>query len=185
MRTPKSARNFHRKARHNDRTKNQRSFHITGSWNDTPDNPVFWRTRDPKEAKKVARSLAAKGAYVIAETHEGYGAWSTWFELDGPALVAEAAAAEATLTAGWPPAPTGYRPDADDRCRTWFAEQAAAEGRRAQARDAAEQLAAVQRARRRRLAAEASRDARRLMTPPTEVRPEHRRTARHITGAQR
>lgn len=44
---------------------------------------------------------------------------------------------------------------------------------------------AEQGARRRRLAAEAARDARALMSPPAIVRPENRQRARHITGAQR
>ena len=179
------ARSFRRKARPGDRTRNQSRYYVTGSWDATPEQPAHYRTRDPKEARRVARNMATTGAYVIAETHEGFGMWATWFELDGPAIVAEEGAAGATLATGWPPAPATYRPDAADRHRTWFAEQFVAESRREQARDRAQALAAEQAARRRRIAAEVARDARQLMTPPVEVRPEHRRAARHITGAQR
>ncbi|MEU2120031.1 hypothetical protein ABZ567_31340 [Streptomyces sp. NPDC016459] len=175
----------HRRRNTTDRTRNMRRFAITGSWDDNPDRPARWATRDPKEAKRVARNMASHGGYVIVEELLPTGVWQTWFETDGPALVAEQRAAEATLAAGWPAAPTGYRPDADDRHRTWLVEQGLAEHRRAQARAQAETLAAEQAARRRRIAAEVSRTSRQLMTAPPEARPDYRRAARHMTGAQR
>ncbi|WP_329622951.1 hypothetical protein OG357_23080 [Streptomyces sp. NBC_01255] len=175
----------HRRRNTTDRTRNIRRFTITGSWDNNPDEPARWITRDPKETKRVARSMAAKGAYVIVEELLPTGAWETWFELDGPAIVAEQNAIEATLAAAWPPAPTGYRPDADDRHRTWLVEQGLAEHRRAQARAQAEALAAEQAARRRRIAAELANTSRQLMSAPPEARPDYRRAARHMTGAQR
>ncbi|MFF5790224.1 hypothetical protein ACFY8P_35290 [Streptomyces sp. NPDC012693] len=168
-----------------DRTRNIRRFAITGSWDNNPDRPARWTTRDPKKAKRIARSMASHGAYVIVEELLNTGVWETSFELDGPALVAEQRAADTALTAGWPAAPAGYRTGADDRHRTWLVEQGLAEDRRAQARARAEQLAAEQTARRRRIAAEVSRTSRQLMTAPPEARPDYRRAARHLTGAQR
>ncbi|MFJ5143281.1 hypothetical protein [Streptomyces sp. NPDC088707] len=175
----------HRRRNKSDRTRNLRRFTITGSWDSNPDQPARWVTRDPKEARRVARSMAAKGGYVIVEELLPTGVWETWFELDGPAVVAEQRAAEAALAAGWPATPTGYRPDADDRHRTWLVEQGLAEDRRAQARAHAEVLAAKQAAHRRRIAAELSHTSRHLMTAPPEARPDYRRAARHLTGAQR
>ncbi|MBT2381978.1 hypothetical protein J7E90_33075 [Streptomyces sp. ISL-111] len=49
----------------------------------------------------------------------------------------------------------------------------------------AARVAAEDAARRRRLAAEASRTARALMSAPATARPPARQRARHITGAQR
>lgn len=106
-------------------------------------------------------------------------------EVDGAALVAERAAEQQLAAAGHPPTPTGYRPDAEDRHRTWLAwMDARAEADRAAAEQAAREQAEAD-ARRRRLAAEARHTARTLMQPPAIVRPEHRQRARHITGAQR
>ncbi|MFE5912054.1 hypothetical protein ACFQ6B_23630 [Streptomyces wedmorensis] len=176
---------YRRRRRADDRTQNRREFLVTGSWDNNPDRPARIPTRDPKEARRVARSLAAKAAYVIVEEFAARRGWETAYEIDGPALVAEATAAANTLAAGWPPAPAGYRPDADDRQRSWQAEQAVAENLRAEARARAEALAAEQATRRRRIAAELARTSRQLMTAPPEARPDYRRNARHMTGAQR
>ncbi|MGW8762342.1 hypothetical protein ACWGN5_07565 [Streptomyces sp. NPDC055815] len=174
-----------RRRRADDRTQNRREFLITGSWDNNPDDPTRIPTRDPREARRVARSLASKAAYVIVEEFTARRTWVTAYELDGPALVAEQGAAEAALAAGWPPAPADYRPDADDRHRTWLAEQFVADNLRVEARTRAEALAAEQAARRRRIASELARTSRQLMTAPPEARPDYRRAARHMTGAQR
>ncbi|MET7759763.1 hypothetical protein ABZT27_34440 [Streptomyces sp. NPDC005389] len=174
----------HRRRNKTDRTRNIRRFTITGSWDTNPDQPAQWLTRDPKEARRVARSMAAKGAYVIVEELLPTGVWETACELDGPAFIAERSAAETTLAAGWPPAPANYRPDADDRCRTWLVEQGLAEHHRAQTRARTAALAAEQAARRRRIAAELAHTSRQLMTAPPEARPDYRRTARHTAGTR-
>ncbi|MGW0134855.1 hypothetical protein [Streptomyces sp. NPDC003299] len=184
--TPKSGRpQYRRKPSTGDHTRNTTAYRVEASWDHRPDQPVIIRTPDRKRAKAKARELAEKGAWVILQVHEGWDVWRTLDEIDGPALVAERAAEQQLAAAGHPPAPANYRPDADDRQRTWQAwMDARAEADRRAAEQAAREQAEAD-ARRRRLAAEARRDARTLMTPPAIVRPEHRRQARHITGAQR
>ncbi|MBT3157374.1 hypothetical protein KQH42_07200 [Streptomyces sp. CHA1] len=174
--TPKQARTHRRKAHHRDHTTNVNAFRIEGSWDHRPDDPVVFRTADRKRARKIVRDLAEKGAFVIFQEHMGWDRWRTLREVDGAAQLAEQAAEQQLAAAGHPPTPPGYRPDAEDRHRTWLA-RAEADQR------AAEQAEAD--ARRRRLAAEAHTHARTLMAAPTTVRPENRQRARHITGAQR
>ncbi|MEU4986600.1 hypothetical protein [Streptomyces sp. NPDC021969] len=183
--TPKQARTHRRRAVPRDRTKNVTQWRVEASWDHRPNDPVVVRTSDKKRARKAFRELLAKGAYVIFQEHAGWDRWTTVDEQNGADLLAEAAAEQQLAAAGHPPTPPGYEPDADDRHRTWLAWMQA----RAEAdRRAAEQALAAQAkadARRRRLAAEAHRDARALMNPPAIVRPENRQRARHITGAQR
>ncbi|APD18573.1 hypothetical protein SEA_PICARD_43 [Streptomyces phage Picard] len=183
--TPKRARNHRRKASTGDRTRNTNAWRIEGSWDHRPDLPVVIRTPDRRHARRVVRELVGKGAYVIFQEHAGWDRWTTVEEIDGAALLAEAAAEQQLAAAGHPPTPPFYRPDADDRHRSWLAGWEAAAGAREQAQRAAEEAAAALTARRRRIAVEAARDARALMQPPAIVRPENRQRARHITGAQR
>ncbi|RMB83672.1 hypothetical protein [Streptomyces shenzhenensis] len=183
--TPKQARTHRRKAVPTDRTKNVTSWRVEASWDHRPDAPVVIRTSDKKRARRKVVELADKGAYVIFQEHEGWDRWRTVREVDGAALLAERAAEQQLAAAGHPPTPAGYRPDTEDRHRTWLAwMDARAEGERRAAEQAAREQAEAD-ARRRRLAAEARQHARALMSPPTIVRPEHRQRARHITGAQR
>lgn len=72
-----------------DRTRNTRGYLITGSWNHRPDRPAVKPTSDRNAARRIARSMADKGAYVVVEQRGGNGEWSTWFEVDGPAQAAE------------------------------------------------------------------------------------------------
>ncbi|MFJ6074674.1 hypothetical protein ACIQFU_28240 [Streptomyces sp. NPDC093065] len=88
-----------RRAKATDRTKNTNGFRITGSWDDRPDRPAVKPTSDRKAARRIARSMADQGAYVIVEEHQGYGHWSTWFEVNGPAQLAARRAAEAEARA--------------------------------------------------------------------------------------
>jgi len=182
--TPKTARQYRRKPPTSDRTRNGKLYRVTGSWDARPDRPAVRTTPDRAKARRIADQFAADGAYVIVEQARGF-EWRTLFEIDGPAQAAEHEAMQQLAAAGHPPTPDTYRPDADDRHRTWLAWMDA----RAEAdRRAAEETARAQAeadARRRRLAAEATRTARTLMQPPAIVRPEHRQRARHITGAQR
>ncbi|MEI5099023.1 hypothetical protein RB200_10735 [Streptomyces sp. PmtG] len=183
--TPKQARTHRRKAAPVDRTKNVKSWRVEASWDHKPDDPAVIRTSDRKRAQKAFRDLVAKGAYVIFQEHAGWDRWRTLREVDGAALRAERAAEQQLAAAGHPLTPPAYRPDAEDRHRTWLAWMGArAEAERVAAEQAAREQAEAD-ARRRRLAAEARRDARALMSPPADVRPEHRQRARHITGAQR
>ncbi|ARB11462.1 hypothetical protein SEA_TOASTYFINZ_40 [Streptomyces phage ToastyFinz] len=183
--TPKQARTHRRKAATGDRTKNVTSWRVEASWDHRPDAPVVIRTSDKRQARRKMADLADKGAYVIFQEHEGWDRWRTVREVDGAALLAERDAEQQLAAAGHPPAPPAYRPDADDRHRTWLAWMSArAEADRRAAEQAARERAEAD-ARRRRLAAEAHRDARTLMSPPAIVRPENRQRARHITGAQR
>ncbi len=180
--TPKAARKPHkRKARTVDATKNHDAYRIEASWNDRPDKPAATTTSDRKKARAIARKWADQGAYVIFQENAGWHVWRTVDEIDGPALLAERTAEHALAAAGYPPVPPGYQPDADDRARTWLAHMEA----RAEAEQRARDAEAAEWQRRRRLAAEATTHARELMNPPAIVRPEHRRHARHITGAQR
>lgn len=183
--TPKQARTHRRRAVPTDRTKNVTQWRVEASWDHRPDEPVVIRTPDRKRARRKVTELADKGAYVIFQEHTGWDTWRTLREVDGAALLAERAAEQQLAAAGHPPAPAGYRPGAEDRHRTWLAWM---DARAEVDRRAAEQAARVKaeaEARRRRLAAEAARDARALMSPPAIVRPENRQRARHITGAQR
>ncbi|MFE9450656.1 hypothetical protein [Streptomyces sp. NPDC006739] len=183
--TPKSARTHRRKAVSGDRTKNVTSWRVEASWDHRPNDPVVIRTSDKKRARRAATELADKGAYVIFQEHEGWDRWRTVREVDGAAQLAERAAEQQLAAAGHPPTPSAYRPDAEDRHRTWLAWMSArAEADRRTAEKAARDQAETD-ARRRRLAAEARRHARALMSPPAIVRPENRQRARHITGAQR
>ncbi|MFD4371523.1 hypothetical protein ACFWPY_08015 [Streptomyces sp. NPDC058527] len=182
--TPKRARTHRRKANSGDTTRNTNAWRIEGSWDHRPDVPVVVRTSDRKHARRVVRELVAKGAYVIVQEHAGWDRWTTVEEINGAARLAEAAAEQQLAAAGHPPTPADYRPDADDRHRTWLAWMEARAAVEAKWEDRAR--AAVEAGRRRdRLAAEAARDARALMMPPAIVRPENRQRARHITGAQR
>ncbi|MFG2650936.1 hypothetical protein [Streptomyces sp. NPDC048436] len=183
--TPKRARTHRRKAATGDRTKNVKAWRIEASWDHRPDAPVIVRTSDRKHAQKAFRGLVDKGAYVIYQEHAGWDRWDTVREVDGAALLAERKAEQQLAAAGHPPTPPYYRPEVDDRHRSWLAWWAAAEQAREQARLDAVCQAAEGAARRRRLAAEATRDARALMSAPAIVRPENRQRARHITGAQR
>ncbi|MGA5501742.1 hypothetical protein [Streptomyces umbrinus] len=183
--TSKQARQHRRKAVPTDRTKNVTSWRIEASWDHRPDAPVVIRTSDKKRARRKVTELADKGAYVIFQEHEGWDRWRTLREVDGAALLAERDAEQQLAAAGHPLTPRAYRPDAEDRHRTWLAwmDARAESGRRAAEQAAQEQ--AEHDARRQRLAVEAHRDARTLMSPPAIVRPENRQRARHITGAQR
>ncbi|WP_328361467.1 hypothetical protein OG800_26555 [Streptomyces sp. NBC_00445] len=78
-----------RRASTADRTKNNSGYRITGSWDQHPDRPAIKPTQDRKAARRIARNMAEQGAYVIVEEHHGHGRWSTWFEVNGPALLAE------------------------------------------------------------------------------------------------
>ncbi|MFF5001571.1 hypothetical protein ACFY3G_01975 [Streptomyces phaeochromogenes] len=183
--TPKQARQHRRKAVPTDRTKNVTLWRVEASWDHRPDDPVVIRTSDKKRARKAFRGLVAKGAYVIFQEHAGWDRWRLVDEKNGAALLAERAAEQQLATAGHPRTPDDYQPDAADRHRSWLARmEARAEQQLATAEQAAREQA-EQDARRRRLAVEAHRDARALMSPPAIVRPENRQRARHITGAQR
>ncbi|ALM38210.1 MULTISPECIES: hypothetical protein [Streptomyces] len=183
--TPKQQRTHRRRAVPRDRTKNVTQWRVEASWDHRPDDPVVVRTSDRKRARKVFRDLVAKGAYVIFQEHAGWDRWRTVEEVNGAALLAEAEAEQALAVAGHPRTPDDYRPGDDDRHRSWLAwMEARAEAAR-RAAEAAERDRAAAEERRRRLAVEATRDARALMSPPAIVRPENRQRARHITGAQR
>ncbi|MFF9704116.1 hypothetical protein ACF1FE_23495 [Streptomyces griseofuscus] len=183
--TPKQARTHRRKAVPRDRTKNVTQWRVEASWNHRPDDPVVIRTSDRKRARKAFRDLLDKGAYVIFQEHAGWDRWRTVDEQNGADLLAEREAEQQLTAAGHPRTPDAYRPNAGDRHRSWLAwMDARAEAARV-ADEQAEREQAEADARRRRLAAEATRDARALMSPPAIVRPENRQRARHITGAQR
>ncbi|MEW2297341.1 hypothetical protein ABZ719_32345 [Streptomyces sp. NPDC006743] len=145
-----------RRAKATDRTKNTTGFRITGSWDQRPDRPAVKPTSDRKAARRIARDMADQGAYVIVEEHHGYGRWSTWFEVDGPARLAARLAAETEAR---------DRTEAQRRA----AEQAAA-ARRAAAEQSERDLDAL---------------ARMMVRPPVAREQCGRREARHVTGAQR
>ncbi|KAA6215126.1 hypothetical protein CP973_00205 [Streptomyces albofaciens JCM 4342] len=139
-----------------DRTKNTRGFLVTGSWDQRPDHPAVKPTSDRAAARRIARDMADKGAYVIVEEHRGHGQWRTLYEVDGPTLLAD------------------RRRAADEERRRIEEEQ-----RAAAAAEAARVAAAEQAARDRDALA-------RLMVRPPVARDQcGRRDARHVTGAQR
>ncbi|MFD8611048.1 hypothetical protein [Streptomyces sp. NPDC059631] len=160
--TPKSARQFHRKNRGGDQTWNGSQYRITGSWDSRPDRPAVRTTPDKAEARRIANEYATQGAVVVVERARGF-LWRPWYELDGPALLAQQHAEQQLADEGHPATPANYRPDEPDRHRTWL------DWMRAEAEAD-------------RLAAEAATHARELMTQPPHVR---ERTVRHVTGAQR
>ncbi|MFF9262022.1 MULTISPECIES: hypothetical protein [Streptomyces] len=92
--TPKQARQYHRRPRPTDRTKNVTGFRLEASWNTRPDLPVVIKTPDRKRVYAKARELAAQGAYVIVQEHLGWDRWRTLDEYDGPALAAQQRAAD-------------------------------------------------------------------------------------------
>jgi hypothetical protein len=145
-----------RRATATDRTKNTSGYRITGSWNARPNRPAVKPTSDRKAARRIAREMADQGAYVIVEEHQGYGQWSTWFEVDGPALVAER-----------------HRAAAEERRRREQQHRATVEAevaRRAAAERSERDLDAL---------------ARMMVRPPVAREQCGRREARHVTGAQR
>ncbi|EFL21874.1 hypothetical protein SSOG_01586 [Streptomyces himastatinicus ATCC 53653] len=145
-----------RRASATDRTKNTKSFRVTGSWDKRPDRPAIKVTSNKHARDRAAREMAEQGAYVIVEKHRGYGEWRTLYELDGPALLAERRAAEQ-----------------EQRRR-------AADERRAVEQEEAERLAAAEQSARDRDAL-----ARLMVRPPVAREQCGRRDARHVTGAQR
>ncbi|MGX1912429.1 hypothetical protein ACWIID_26725 [Streptomyces phaeochromogenes] len=145
-----------RRASATDRTKNNSGYRITGSWDQHPDRPAIKPTQDRKAARRIARNMAEQGAYVVVEEHHGRGLWSTWFEVDGPALLAERRAAEEEQRRR----ATGERHRAEQ-------EEAA---RRAVAGNSERERAAL---------------ARLMVRPPVAREQCRRRDARHVTGAQR
>src|SRR5690606_12697831 len=167
--TPKNQRQHKRKARTVKQFATPDRYRIEASWNDRPDKPAATTTSDRKKARALARKWADSGAYVIVQENTGWHVWRTVDEVDGPALLADRYAPDATAAAGYPPVPPGYRPDADDRNRTWhddMHQRAAAAAEQRAAEDAEQQ-------RRRRLAAEATRTARTPLTPPALRPPAH------------
>lgn len=100
--------------------------------------------------------MADDGAYVIVEEHLGHSAWRTLYELDGPALLAERAAAEQAAA------------DAAERARVFEQHQAA--------RAEADRLGRARRA------ADVARYARDLMAAPPNTRTDRR--ARHTAGGR-
>ncbi|MEU8989992.1 hypothetical protein AB0C98_26775 [Streptomyces sp. NPDC048558] len=145
-----------RRASATDRTKNTNGYLVTGSWNQRPNRPAVKPTRDRKAARRIAREMAEQGAYVIVEEHTGYGLWSTWFELDGPALLAERQSA-----------------------------QEAQHRRTAEQRQTAEQAEAARRVAAERAERDRAGLARLMVRPPVAREQCGRRDARHVTGAQR
>lgn len=183
--TPKQARTHRRKAAPRDRTKNVTQWRVEASWNHRPDDPVVIRTSDRKRARKAFRDLLDKGAYVIFQEHAGWDRWRTVDEQNGADLLAERDAEQRLAAAGHPRTPDDYRLDAVDRHRSWLARMEARAEVEQQLAEQAERERVKADSRRRRICAEAARDARALMSPPAIVRPENRQRARHITGAQR
>ncbi|NUS58957.1 MAG: hypothetical protein HOV66_29490 [Streptomycetaceae bacterium] len=145
-----------RRASTKDHTKNNSGYRITGSWDQHPDRPAIKPTQDRKAARRIARNMAEQGAYVVVEEHHGYGRWSTWFEVDGPALLAERRAAEE-----------------EQRRR-------AAEERHRAEQEEADRRAAAEKSERERASL-----ARLMVRPPVARGQCGRREARHVTGAQR
>ncbi|MGF0176692.1 hypothetical protein ACQF36_41440 [Streptomyces sp. Marseille-Q5077] len=78
-----------RRASATDRTKNTKSFRVTGSWDKRPNRPAIKATSDRHARDRIAREMRDQGAYVIVEQHRGHGEWGTLYELDGPALLTE------------------------------------------------------------------------------------------------
>ncbi|WP_432026855.1 hypothetical protein [Streptomyces sp. 1222.5] len=145
-----------RRASTKDHTKNNSGYRITGSWDQHPDRPAIKPTQDRKAARRIARNMAEQGAYVVVEEHNGHGRWSTWFEVDGPALLAERRAAE------------------EEQRRRTAEERHRAEQEETARRDAAEKSER-----------ERASLARLMVRPPVARGQCGRRDARHVTGAQR
>jgi hypothetical protein len=145
-----------RKAAATDRTHNRNGYRVTASWDARPDRPAIRATPDRKAARRMARQMADDGAYVIVEEHLGHSAYRTLYELDGPALLAERAAAEQAAA------------EAADRARAFEQDRAA--------QAEADRLARVRRDR------DAARYARQLMTAPPNTRTDRR--ARHTAGGR-
>jgi hypothetical protein len=145
-----------RKANATDRTHNRSGYRITGSWDQRPDRPAIRATPDRKAARRIARQMADEGAFVIVEEHLGHSAFRTLYEVDGPALLAERAAAEQAAA------------EAAERARVFELHRAAAA-----------EAARLDRARR---DADAARYARELMTAPPNTRTDRR--ARHTAGGR-
>ncbi|MGW8876361.1 hypothetical protein [Streptomyces mirabilis] len=153
-----------RRASTKDHTKNNSGYRITGSWDLHPDRPAIKPTQDRKAARRIARNMAEQGAYVVVEEHNGHGRWSTWFEVDGPALLAERRAAEEEQR----------RRAAEEQRRR------AAEERHRAEQEEADRLAAAEKSERERASL-----ARLMVRPPVARGQCGRRDARHVTGAQR
>jgi hypothetical protein len=172
---PKSARKPHkRKAPTSDRTQNHNGYRIEASWNDRPNKPAITTTPDRKKARRLARQWAEQGAYVIVQEHAGWHVWRTIDEVDGPALLAERAAAEQAAVE-------------DARRTARDAEQRLAAARRTALLDAeyAAQTAQNQRARAAAEEAEHDRLARLMVRPPVARDATGRPTARHTAGGRR
>lgn len=75
-------------------TKSVRSYRVTAIWPTATGRPLVYGTQDKAKARKVARGHAADGAYVVIEEHISYGTYRVVDEIDGPALLARATAAE-------------------------------------------------------------------------------------------
>ncbi|MFI5993140.1 hypothetical protein ACIBAC_15060 [Streptomyces sp. NPDC051362] len=150
-----------RKPNNGDRTQNDNGYRVTGSWNSRPDRPAIRHTQDRHHARRIARTMAEQGAYVVVEQHQGHGKWRTLSEIDGPAQAAERRAAQEE-----------QRRQAEAARR-----QAAAERRAAVeaelARQAAAEVTARQRAALERL----------MVQPPVPRDATGRVTARHTAGA--
>jgi hypothetical protein len=147
---------YRRRATAGDRTKNATAFRITASWDHRPGRPAVRATQDRKAVRRIAREMAAKGAYMIVEEHTGHGQWTTWFELDGPAMAAERRRAAAEER---------HRVEEQQRARI-----EAEAARRAGAEQSERDRAAL---------------ARMMVRPPVAREACGRREARHVTGAQR
>ncbi|MFD8005723.1 hypothetical protein [Streptomyces mirabilis] len=144
-----------RRATAGDRTKNTKSFRITGSWDRRPDRPAVKATADRKAGDRAARDMAEQGAYVIVEEHLGHGLWRTLYEVDGAARFAERERAEA-----------------EQRAQAERERRAAAEAehdRRAREERAEHEFDAL---------------ARMMCRPPVARDATGRVTARHVTGAR-
>lgn len=150
-------RTHRRKASATDRTQNRSGYRVTGSWDKCPDRPMIRSTPDRKAARRIARQMAEEGAFVIVEEHLGHSSFRTLYELDGPALLAERAAAEQAAA------------EAAERSRAFELHRAAAA-----------EAARLERARRDRDAARYARD---LMAAPPNARADRR--ARHTAGGRR
>lgn len=57
-----------------DATRNGADYHVTGTW-PGQDKPARYRTPDPARAKRIAKTLAERGATAVLERHLGHGQW--------------------------------------------------------------------------------------------------------------